>query len=251
EPGLEWRLPVGSDNPASQRFERAFSLLDEVLAAPEEWLPALPPDAMLEVKSQLAASAEASGSEDDEEQDPSLPAPPPSTSSAARRRAFMAEVHERRARNPRAFQEAVRAAGRRPNPSVVDLRPPRHPREDAEEEAALAASALATSSSSSSSSSSGYRRLSERFGGRRHFDLQDIEAMRVEEAIAGMPSYAPEYLASLGTSNSYADLVSRSYDPGYLGRRALDETNIFRASQKMPPLRWCQGIVDIAAEHAQ
>ncbi|CAE8627208.1 unnamed protein product [Polarella glacialis] len=27
EPGLEWRLPVGSDNPASQRFERAFSLL--------------------------------------------------------------------------------------------------------------------------------------------------------------------------------------------------------------------------------
>ena len=30
--------------------------------------------------------------------------------------------------------------------------------------------------------------------------------------------------------------MSRSYDPNYLSRRALDETNIFRGSERMPPL---------------
>eukprot|EP00434_Breviolum_minutum_P020009 symbB.v1.2.017651.t1/scaffold1373.1/size231899/16 len=76
--------------------------------------------------------------------------------------------------------------------------------------------------------------------------------MRVEEAIGNMPLYAKEYEASLGgPASTYGQLVSRSYDPNYLARRALDETNIFRGSQKIPPLKWCQGIADIAAEHAR
>eukprot|EP00435_Cladocopium_sp_Y103_P016109 s691_g4.t1 len=41
EPCLEWRYPVGSANPMSQRMERAFSLLDEVLRNPDAWIPAV------------------------------------------------------------------------------------------------------------------------------------------------------------------------------------------------------------------
>eukprot|EP00434_Breviolum_minutum_P020007 symbB.v1.2.017649.t1/scaffold1373.1/size231899/14 len=41
EPCLEWRYPVGSANRMSQRMERAFSLLDEVLRNPDAWIPAV------------------------------------------------------------------------------------------------------------------------------------------------------------------------------------------------------------------
>jgi hypothetical protein len=47
----------------------------------------------------------------------------------------------------------------------------------------------------------------------------------------------PMILAMLNSQPGQGQLVSRSYDPKYLARRALDETNIFRGSQKIPPLR--------------
>ncbi|CAE7507058.1 ylbC [Symbiodinium natans] len=209
EPCLEWRLPVGSSNPMSQRMERAFSLIDEVLRAPETWVPAVCA-AMPEVKSRVGEAIDALDTPESE---------------IATARELLAEVHARRARDPRGFQEAMRAAGRLPNPSVYSLRP--------------------------SAKDANYRPLEERFPGKREFNLQDLENMRVEEAIGSMPLYAREYEASLGQASSYGQLVSRSYDPNYLGRRALDETNIFRGSEKMPPLKWCQGIADIAAEHAR
>eukprot|EP00435_Cladocopium_sp_Y103_P025835 s691_g6.t1 len=149
---------------------------------------------------------------------------PPSEAATTTARELIAEVHARRARDPRKFQEAMRDAGRRPNPSVYRL-----------EHRIIDSS----------------RPLAERYPGKREFNLQDLEAMRVEEAIGNMPLYAKEYETSLGQASTYGQLVSRSYDPKYLARRALDETNIFRGSQKIPPLKWCQGIADIAAEHAR
>jgi len=106
-------------------------------------------------------------------------------------------------------------------------------------------------SASSGGSAPQYRRLSERFGCRREFNLQDIEAMRVEEAIAGCPHYAQEYDRARGQASSYGDLVTRMYDPGFLGRKALDDTNVFRGQQHAPPLRWSQALADIATGHAQ
>ncbi|CAE7535525.1 ylbC [Symbiodinium pilosum] len=209
---LEWRLPVGSANPMSQRMERAFSLIDEVLRAPESWIPSVC-SAMPEVKSSLGEVV----GEVSEWQ--------PSEMAASTARELLAEVHARRARDPRGFQEAMRNAGRQANPSVYSLQMP--------------------------ASDANWRPLSERFPGKREFNLQDLENMRVEEAIGNMPLYAREYEASLEQATTYGQLVSRSYDPNYLGRRALDETNIFRGSQRMPPLKWCQGIADIAAEHAR
>ncbi|CAJ1353524.1 unnamed protein product [Effrenium voratum] len=203
EPCLEWRLPVGSENPMSRRMERAFSLLDEVLRSPDSWIPAM--SAMPEVKSELQEAIETKEF----------------TSTA---RELLAEVHARRAQNPRAFQEAMRAAGRAPNPSVYRLQ---------------------------QTTDTTWRPLAERYPGKREFNLQDLEQMRIEEAIGKMPLYAKEYEASFGQASSYGQLVSRSYDPNYVARRALDETNIFRGSENMPPLKWCQGIADIAAEHAR
>ncbi|CAK9064779.1 unnamed protein product [Durusdinium trenchii] len=205
QPCLEWRHAVGSANAMSQRMERAFSLLDEVLRNPDAWIPATCA-AMPEVKSDLV----------DVNEDSSL-----ATDTA---RELLAEVHARRAKDPRKFQQAMRDAGRRPNPSVYRL-VPRAP--------------------------TAQRPLEERFPGKREFNLQDLENMRVEEAIGNMPLYAKEYETSLGQASSYGQLVNRSYDPNYLARRALDETNIFRGSEKMPPMKWCQGIADIAAEHAR
>lgn len=207
EPCLEWRYPVGSANPMSQRMERAFSLLDEVLRNPDAWIPAVGA-AMPEVKSDWA----------------DVPDGPLSEAATTTARDLIAEVHARRARDPRKFQEAMRDAGRRPNPSVYRL-----------EHRVIDSS----------------RPLAERYPGKREFNLQDLEAMRVEEAIGNMPLYAKEYETSLGQASTCGQLVSRSYDPKYLARRALDETNIFRGSQKIPPLKWCQGIADIAAEHAR
>jgi len=256
EPCLEFRLPVDSDNPISQRFVRAYSLLDEVLRAPDEWLATIP-EAQPEVTSawaldeagidwSLAASADG--------QEPSAPGGGSggAAAAAAGSRAFMAELHERRARDPRGFQEAMRAAGKQPNRVVVDLHVP--PPSSEEESLARRLDGAAGSDGGGGGGGAApqrYRRLSERFGGRREFNLQDIEAMRVEDAIEGRTFYAREYDAQRGTSTSYADLVTRSYDPQYLGRKAVDDSNTFRAQQRMPPLRWSQAVADIAEEHAR
>ena len=40
--------------------------------------------------------------------------------------------------------------------------------------------------------------LSERFGGRREFDLRDIEMMRVDDAIAGRTFYAKDQQSPAG-----------------------------------------------------
>merc|ERR1711879_299019 len=76
------------------------------------------------------------------------------------------------------------------------------------------------------------------------------EDMRIEDAIAGAPQYARDYEEAQGRSGSYADLVSRTYDLHHLGRKALDGTNVFRGEQRVPPMRWCHSIADIAAAHA-
>jgi len=250
EPCLEFRLPVDSDNPVSQRFVRTYSLLDEVLRAPDEFMasigeaqPAVVSASAAQAAAGLGAGAGAGGGgwDVDEllsrlgEADGKYP------------RELLADLHERRARDPRGFQEAMRAAGRRPNEIIVDvaLRP------SAAEEAAARRLGGAVGGSASSSSGPRYRRLSERFGGRREFNLQDIEAMRIDDAIEGRTFYARDYDEAHGTSTSYADLVTRSYDPQYLGRKAVDDTNTFRAQQRMPPLRWSQAVAEIAAEHAR
>lgn len=219
---LEFRLPVDSDNLMSQRFVRAFSLIEEIMRAPEEWLPGLPAE----------PPPEAAGS---------VPSTQPDACQAgAALRDFMAEVHERRARNPRAFQEAMRAAGKVGNRLVLDVRAP-----------ASSTNQTSFPSGAAERGPGGYRPLSERFGGRREFDLRDLEAMRYQDAIASCPQYAEEYDREKGSAASYAELLTRSYDPQYLGRKALDCTNAFRADQQMPPLRWSQAISDIAAEHAR
>jgi len=75
--------------------------------------------------------------------------------------------------------------------------------------------------------------------------------MRVEDAIAGCPRYAQAYDSEQGQARSYGDLVTRMYDPQYLGRKALDDTNVFRGQEQRPPLRWSQALSDIAADHAR
>lgn len=234
EPCLEFRLPVDSDNPTSQRFVRAYSLIDEVLRAPEEWLPALP-EALPEVRSGLGQRASVQLG---------AGAPPEEGGDACLRREYMAELHERRVRDPRGFQESMRAAGKTPNRIVVDVRLP-----GSEELSARQLTSVA--SSSSAGPTPRYRRLSERFRGRREFSLQDIEAMRTEDAIAACPQYAQEYDRMQAQANSYGDLLTRMYDPQYLGRRALDATNVFRGQQQVPPLRWSQALSSIAEAHAQ
>jgi len=236
EPCLEFTLPVDSDNILSQRFVRAYSLIDEVLRAPDDWLP-LVAEALPEVQSEWA-KAEVELQSDN-------PSFTPAPDGALPSREYLAEMHKRRVENPRGFQEAMRAAGKQPNRTVVDVRSP------APEITEDSARALAGAASSSGSGSAQYRRLSERFQGRRHFDLEDIEAMRVEDAIAARPQYAREYDGSKGSATSYGELLTRSYDPQYLGRKAVDDSNTFRAQQCMPPLRWSQALADIAEEHAK
>lgn len=86
----------------------------------------------------------------------------------------------------------------------------------------------------------------------RHFNLSDIERMRVADEIAGTTNYAEEYQRTRHSSpvHDYGTLVSRSYDPELISRQALDGTNRYRASKGRPPLRWNAGIAAIAAEHA-
>lgn len=247
EPCLEFKLPIDSDNIASQRFVRAYSLLDQVLQEPDKWLSSVG-EAQPEVAAAWVTAALPS--------EQTVVAEDSATAQSGEdfaSRAFLADMHERRIRDPRGFQAAMLAAGRKPNQVIVKVQQPAHT--TTEEQAARRLSGAVPSSSSTGSSASGaasdsHRRLDERFGGRRHFDLRDIETMRVEEAIAGRTFYANEYDTQQGTSNTYADLVTRSYDPQYLGRKAVDGTNTFRAQQQMPPLRWSQGLADIAAEHA-
>jgi uncharacterized protein YkwD len=86
----------------------------------------------------------------------------------------------------------------------------------------------------------------------RHFNLADIERMRVADEIAGTTNYAAEYQSAMQSSpaRDYGTLVSRGYDPQLISRQALDGTNRYRASKSLPPCRWHDGIAQIAAEHA-
>jgi len=242
EPCLEFKLPVDSDNPKSLRFVRAFSMLEHLLQEPDIFLCSVG-----EVQPEVTAAwVEAPVPSD--QAAPSEPAgstvPSDGAEIAASTRAFLADMHERRIRDPRGFQEAMRAAGRKPNRVIVNMQQP--------SASAPSASAASTQEEEAKAKGAGgYRRLDERFGGRRNFDLRDLEAMRVGDAIAGRTYYAREYDEQRGTSNSYADLLTRSYDPQYLGRKALDDTNTFRAQEQMPPMRWSQALSDIAAEHAR
>jgi len=87
----------------------------------------------------------------------------------------------------------------------------------------------------------------------QHFTLADIENMRTQEAIAGMPNYADQYRQTHQASpaTSYSTLVSRSYDPELIARQALDGTNQYRASKGLVPLQWHDGIARIARQHAE
>lgn len=86
----------------------------------------------------------------------------------------------------------------------------------------------------------------------RHFNLSDIERMRVNEEIANTTNYADEYRRARQSApaHDYSTLVARSYDPELISRQALDGTNSYRASKGLPPCRWNEGIAQIAAEHA-
>jgi uncharacterized protein YkwD len=226
---------------------RTYSLIDEVLRNPDEWLPPSVGEALPAVQSEWAKSQI-------EEATPNAAAAAVTSAAAAAvndgvpSREYRAELHERRLKDPRGFQEAMRAAGKRANRTVINVQA-RDP------DAAVAGSArdLATSGAGrgGSSSTTQYRRLRERYPGKHEFNLQDIEAMRVEDAIAGCPRYAQDYDGSQGQANSYGQLVSRMYDPRYLGRKAVDDTNVFRGQQQAPPLRWSQALADIAEVHAQ
>jgi len=86
----------------------------------------------------------------------------------------------------------------------------------------------------------------------QHFNLSDIERMRVSEEIAGTTNYAEEYVLARQSdaAHNYSTLVARSYEPELISRQALDGTNRYRASHGLPPCRWNAGIAEIAAEHA-
>jgi len=167
------------------------------------------------------------------------------------KRDFLADLHERRVRDPRSFLAAAQAAGKRANPMRINVQHGQPAQIDGQQVPQQdARTNQPASSSSSNQHSNNYRRLDERYGGRRHFDLRDIEQMRVDDAIKGMRMYASEYDQQQRQSQTYSDLISRMYDPQYIGRKALDNTNIFRAQQNMPPMKWNQALADIAAEHA-
>merc|ERR1711874_492056 len=123
----------------------------------------------------------------------------------------LAELHEWRARDPRGFHDAMEAEGKQANRAVVNITQPTAP----------AAPRLAEEQDR-------YRTLRERFGGKREFNLQDIEQMRTDEAIRGATLYADEYLRSREAADtadnrdSYSALRSRYYDEQYLGRMCVD-----------------------------
>ncbi|CAK9039587.1 Uncharacterized membrane protein YlbC [Durusdinium trenchii] len=138
------------------------------------------------------------------------------------RRQHIAALTEMRLKDPRGFQEARRSS--RGNRGVGGT--------------------LARPSTASPAAPS--RRA-------QHFTLSDLEKMRVQEEIAGMPSYADEYRLShqSAPATNYSTLVARSYDPELIARQALDGTNRYRASKGLPPLRWNDGIARIARDHAE
>jgi len=131
----------------------------------------------------------------------------------------LADLHERRSRDPRKFASEAKNLGGAANKVVVDVRLP-------------------------------VQESTRRADGKREFNLQDLEDMRYGDAIRNMPSYADDYWNSRGNTGSYSAMLDRYYDPEYIGRRALDETNRFRASEGRPPLRWCPELTRIARIHA-
>eukprot|EP00933_Yihiella_yeosuensis_P071383 TRINITY_DN7958_c3_g1_i1.p1 TRINITY_DN7958_c3_g1~~TRINITY_DN7958_c3_g1_i1.p1 ORF type:complete len:574 (+),score=90.77 TRINITY_DN7958_c3_g1_i1:98-1819(+) len=155
----------------------------------------------------------------------------PILNSAAARRQHIASLTELRLRDPRSYRAKVLqktpCAG---NPGVGGY-----------------PAARSQSESSTASGSAEPQRQS------KHFTLTDIEKMRIDEEIAGMPSYAEEYVRRRHSepAGNYSTLVARSYDPELLGRQALDGTNRYRASKGLAPLRWNDGIARIAREHAE
>ncbi|CAE7613872.1 ylbC [Symbiodinium natans] len=159
------------------------------------------------------------------------PTPEPRSAPPARcaqsdhsRRQHIAALTEQRLKDPRGFREdAVRRRKANHGVGGAALRPP----------PAAPATQVARRS--------------------QHFTLTDIENLRTQEAIAGMPSYADEYQRTYQGSpaTSYSTLVSRSYDPELIARQALDGTNRYRASKGMMPLQWHDGIARIAREHAR
>lgn len=216
EPCVEFSLPVDSDNSASVRFVSVFSVLDEIMSNPSAW---------------IGLFFKAADS----------PKPPP-PSLAARlggHRARLAELHERRARDPHGFRKAMEAEGKRANTIIVNITQPVEP----------PAPTLAEGQAR-------YRSLRERFGGKREFNLHDIEQMRTDEAIRGATLYGREYLqrseadATAQGSDTYSALRSRHYDVQYLGRVCVDRTNAFRAQNRLPPVKWSQEMNRIAEVHA-
>jgi len=86
---------------------------------------------------------------------------------------------------------------------------------------------------------------------KKHFTLKDIEEMRYRDAIGNCPRYAEEYLERLGKTSTMSGISAKYSDPKYLGLLCLDKTNLFRGENKLPPLKWNDGIYHIAREHAQ
>ncbi|CAJ1385815.1 unnamed protein product, partial [Effrenium voratum] len=144
--------------------------------------------------------------------------------SPSHRSQHVAALTEMRLKDPRAFRDLHSRAN--PSVGVWILSPPSLP---------AAPAALAPSRRS------------------QHFTLSDLEKMRVEEEIAGMPSYAEQYRREhqATSATNYSELVERGYDPELLARQALDGTNGYRASKGLAPLQWHDGIARIAREHAQ
>lgn len=137
------------------------------------------------------------------------------------RKGHIADLTEERLRDPRGFRERARArgAGNRVVTNITQRPGP--------------------------SSATTNRRS-------RHFNLADIDRMRVQDEIANTPSYAEDYVRNRQRTpaTSYGELVSRSYDFELIARQALDGTNAYRARKGLAPLRWHDGIAKIAAEHA-
>lgn len=159
------------------------------------------------------------------QQSHSTPVPAePRTHASENKRSRIAELTERRLRDPRAFREQARAQGSA-NRAVGGFVGARQKR------AAAAAEPARRS---------------------QHFTLADVERMRISDEISGMPNYAEEYrIARMGgPASNYSTLVARSYDPELISRQALDGTNRYRGSKGLAPLRWNEGIARIAAEHA-
>jgi len=103
----------------------------------------------------------------------------------------------------------------------------------------------------------------------QHFTLSDIEEMRYKEAIRDCPRYAELWWAEASekelkenpNGSTFTSIQLRTSNPVYQAKKALDHSNLFRGRPGeheclgfpggMPPLRWHDGIANIAAEHAR